>query len=157
MSSYHITSKEQMSFYFLTLNEIEPASVLDMGMFLKRIGAVSRSALDEKISEDILLDGVDFRGTPELPIYHPIYNHIFSSDQIDQQKYDVAVLLQPEDIFSRQEIRRLLRWCPKSVSLLLTDLDVRILQDIFPHTQMKALGVSAADHTAVQFHAIRRD
>ena len=47
-----VISDENMNYiFFQVINRIEAKRVLDVGMFLKRTGSVSRGMMDEKISE----------------------------------------------------------------------------------------------------------
>ena len=41
--------KNDIYIFFETMKQLEPHSILDIGMFFKRIGAVSRNAMDEEI------------------------------------------------------------------------------------------------------------
>lgn len=55
-----LNNQNDMYLYFQMINELQPDSVLDAGMFLKRAGSVSRQMMGCGISEDVRLDGIDF-------------------------------------------------------------------------------------------------
>ena len=55
-----LKNENDIYIYFETIAQLEPKTILDVGMFLKRIGSVSRKAMDGGVPEDVRLDGVDF-------------------------------------------------------------------------------------------------
>lgn len=62
------------------IDQLEPASVLDVGMFMKRAGFVARQVMDKELPRGIRLDGVDFFPEVSLPIWQGIYDHVFSCE-----------------------------------------------------------------------------
>ena len=91
-----ITNDNDIYVYFKLIEQLQPASILDVGMFLQRIGAVSRQAMSCEIPNNIYLEGIELFGENILPIYHKIYNKItllpdfsFADDNI----YDMAVCI----------------------------------------------------------------
>ena len=123
-----ITSKNDMYVYFETICEIEPENVMDFGMFLERIGAVSRQVLDGEIDPDVKLTGVRGEAIPELPVYTRIYDDTYETDDIPEKTYDLAVMLHPEGVFGDQEIDLMLSWCKAHAGILLTDENDRYLK-----------------------------
>jgi hypothetical protein len=104
-SSILITDDNDMYIYLKMIEQLQPQSVLDVGLFLQRIGAVSRQLMSCEIPADIYLDGIDLFGCT-LPVYRRIYNQIQSFPSFDfaaEQVYDLAMLihvnewLRPED------------------------------------------------------------
>lgn len=88
-----ITSGNDIYFYFEMLRQLSPKRVLDVGMFLKRIGAVSRQAMATELSSQIQLWGVDLFPEVPLPIYEQIYDEVlekesffYSRQKLMQQK-----------------------------------------------------------------------
>lgn len=49
-----ITDKDVMYIYSEVINQMEPQKILDVGMFYKAIGAVSRRILEMEVPEDCL-------------------------------------------------------------------------------------------------------
>lgn len=85
------------------IKQIEPKSVLDIGMFYKNIGAVSRRILDAELDKNCRLTGVCEETIENLPIYETIYDEIITDDSYDLEKhFDLAVLLaDPDAVESR--------------------------------------------------------
>ena len=83
---------------------------MDVGSFLKRIGALSRSVGDIELPEGLVLDAVDFGDAPKLPIYDTVYDGIFEKIPTDK-KYDLLMVLDiPDD-----PDKRALAKCAKSL------------------------------------------
>lgn len=96
MKDMIITNGTDIYVYFEVLHQLQPERVLDVGMFLKRIGAVSRAAMSCELPGGLVLDGID--AMPErIPVYGKIYDHIYENMDVWMQKsaadFDVAVML----------------------------------------------------------------
>lgn len=50
-----ITDKDVMYIYSEVINQMEPQKILDVGMFYKAIGAVSRRILEMEVPEIVIL------------------------------------------------------------------------------------------------------
>lgn len=124
-----ITSGNDIYFYFEMLRQLSPKRVLDVGMFLKRIGAVSRQAMATELSSQIQLCGVDLFSEVPLPIYEQIYNEVLEKESFFLQqtktfateKFDVAVALRVGELLAEQEKETLYRYLLQSVGGILTD------------------------------------
>ncbi|MGN0240808.1 MAG: hypothetical protein ACI4CS_03895 [Candidatus Weimeria sp.] len=87
------------SIYFSVINDIMPDTLLDIGMYLKRTGSVSRSAGGSEIKGQVTIDGVDVMPDIKCGIYQVIYDHIISIDDFISEvtsgafdkKYDLAI------------------------------------------------------------------
>ena len=101
-----VRDKNIMYIFCEVINQLEPESILDIGMFFKSIGGVSRQILGIEISDSIYITGVDTDKTNGLNVYSRVYNKIISKNaicedkkrcyqDINQQvkKYDLAILL----------------------------------------------------------------
>ena len=95
-----ITDKDVMYIYSEVINQMEPQKILDVGMFYKAIGAVSRRILEMEVPEDCHITGVETDSISGLNVYETIYNEIVSADDIDaliakcgHDEYKVAVFL----------------------------------------------------------------
>lgn len=101
-----VRDKNIMYIFCEVINQLESESILDIGMFFKSIGGVSRQILGIEISDSIYITGVDTDKTNGLNVYSRVYNKIISKNGIceDKQrcyqdinqkvkKYDLAILL----------------------------------------------------------------
>lgn len=105
-----VTDEDEIFTYFEVIRQLSPARILDVGMMLKRMGAVSRQAMHCAVPESARLDGVDFYPEVELPIYQTIYNHIYIATQLPDEFYNLSVCLgctAQQWIFSRQNLEYL--------------------------------------------------
>lgn len=96
---------DDISIYYNMINMVSPRTILDIGMFLKRIGAVSRRNLNAGIENKVILDGVDYMPDLKIPVMQKVYDNIFSVrdffDLASQESgingyYDLVVMLYPE-------------------------------------------------------------
>lgn len=53
-----ITDRNDIYLYFEWIKQTKPVNILDFGIFLQRIGAVSRQVMNCEIPKDIVLEGV---------------------------------------------------------------------------------------------------
>ena len=95
-----ITDKDVMYIYSEVINQMEPRKILDVGMFYKAIGAVSRRILEMEVPEDCYITGVETDSISWLNVYETIYDEIVLADDIDallakcgHDEYKVAVFL----------------------------------------------------------------
>ena len=84
--------------FYEIINDIKPEKVLDVGMFLKSVGSVSRKIMDKKIDENIWMKGVDFMPEVQFPVFQQIYDEIitiqsFLKQSDNKEKYDLGVFL----------------------------------------------------------------
>lgn len=119
-----LTNKNDMYIFFETIKQLEPANVLDLGMFLKRIGSISRKVKGSEVPETIGLDGVDFWQENKFPVWKNIYNHIFDAEQFLNQniekKYDLVILLGEEELEKKMDLTLILNQLTKYSKYLLT-------------------------------------
>lgn len=121
---YYITNQNDMYLYSEIIHQAEPHSVIDIGMFLKRIGALTRNIKDRSIPYDMILDGVDFAPEITAKIYEKVYDTIEpyplfrdtlpetvkESDRLYDNQYDLAFILGTEDFLEKNERTELLKW-----------------------------------------------
>ena len=125
-NTYYINDKTDIFFYFEIIRQTKALRILDIGMFLKRIGAVARQVGDAQMDPDILLDGLDDTNTPQLPIYKSIYHHIYhtpaeihtATDSSPGRMYDLAIMLHPEALFAHVDIQEIYERLPGSTKQL---------------------------------------
>lgn len=117
MQAGTITDADMIFFYMSMLDYLKPKRVLDIGMFLKRAGFISRQAMAMEISEEIVLCGVDVYPKDPLGIYERIYSQVIDRDTFfnemerylsaPEYRFDTAVLLGTGGILSEEEEKRL--------------------------------------------------
>lgn len=95
-----ITDEDVMYVYSEVISQIEPQKMLDVGMFYKAMGCISRQILDMKVSENCYITGVETDSMSGLNVYRTIYNEIVEMGDIDLliekcscNEYKVAVFL----------------------------------------------------------------
>ena len=81
-----VRDKNIMYIFCEVINQLEPESILDIGMFFKSIGGVSRQILGIEISDSIYITGVDTDKTNGLNVYSRVYNKIISKNGICEDK-----------------------------------------------------------------------
>lgn len=73
-----IVNQNDVYLYFEIIHQLKPEKVIDAGMFLKRIGAVSRQAMNAEIGTDIELCGIDVMPECSAGIYNVIYDKFWN-------------------------------------------------------------------------------
>ena len=121
-----IRNENDIYIYFEVITQLEPRKILDIGMFLKRIGSVARKVMDEELSEEIVLDGVDLFPEIDFPVWKHIYNKIYIVKDFlsisKEQNYNLAMLLGGKEIQIHQDLAKLIKVMSKHVRYLLTDI-----------------------------------
>lgn len=140
-----ITDMDEVFFCFEMLKNLSPDKVLDIGMFLKRIGAVSRQAMSHGISQDVYLCGVDFFSQYNLQVYEKVYDEIWDRETFCEKTghFDVALMLEVAEYISEEEWQRLGVYLPQRVTGVLADMRTAncfLTQGIVPAYQPVAVG-----------------
>ncbi len=71
-----LTNRSAIYIYFDLIKQLEPKRILDIGMFLKRTGSVSRKMMARQVPESVILDGIDFFPEMNFPVWNNIYNRV---------------------------------------------------------------------------------
>lgn len=126
-----ITDSDMMFYYFQMIQNSGPHTVLDVGMLLKRMGAVSRRAMSTEISEDIILCGIDLFPEYQMPIYEEVYDEIIPRDKffreytrfscVSGELFDIAVMLDVEQYLDRDDEEALWDYVFQSAGCIMTD------------------------------------
>lgn len=124
-----ITDADEIYYYFEMINSVTPQSVLDAGMFLKRIGAISRQAMSCEIPQSVRLYGIDFFPETKMAVYRNIYDEIVTKRQFfgreklpwEQPFFDVAVMLETENCLDEQENRELWSYVLQNAKSIMAD------------------------------------
>lgn len=133
-NQYERIDSDRAYTYFEVINDIEPESVLDIGMVLKRAGTVSRNIQGKEIDGRIRLDGVDFLPDVDAGVYSAIYNHIYAFYEFltsiktpdSFEKYDLIVAYDLADFLSTSGIglgENIVNFFRRRSSYMLTDSD----------------------------------
>ena len=121
---YYITDQNDMFTFFQVINQIEPVSVVDVGMFLKRIGGVSRNILDQTIDENLRLDAVEVIDNISLPVYDTIYNDIITLEKINSlQNPELVIMMRLTGILDDAELKHVVLWASENARYIVTDAD----------------------------------
>lgn len=120
-----ITNQNDIYIFFEIIKQIEPKSIIDLGMFLKRIGNISRQTANEEISGAVRMDAVDYLGDLQVPVYERVYNNIYNESAFlkSAATYELAVILRPERIVSREREECLWSHLKGKVPYVLTDCE----------------------------------
>jgi hypothetical protein len=117
-----LNAKTDISFLLRSVTQISPQSMLDIGMFLKRIGCISRHVLDDEIDSECILDGADCMPDIKVPVFHTIYDHILpledfltNTTSLEYQpfqinSYDLIAVMQPANIIPPQALAPMWEW-----------------------------------------------
>ena len=125
-----ITSSDILYIYCEIMEQLEPKKVLDIGMFYKAIGCVSRRILNKEVPECCFIEGVCIDKAETLGVYETIYDKIIDEkdfDELNENDFDLAVMLSDE--LSKADRVRFIRRVSESCSYLLTyEDDVTFLE-----------------------------
>ncbi len=139
-----ITDGTDIYVYYELIRQADPQSILDIGMFLKRCGAVSRQVMGLEISPKVHLDGAAFPGETDFPVYHRIYDTIYPSLKAVAESgihYDVATLFHVNEYLSAGEKYGLWKFLSEKTGILLADTaDTEFLN--FAAANLKAEGIT---------------
>ena len=120
-----LTNETDIYAYFEIIEEAQVNDILDVGMFLKRIGAVSRQIKDKELPQETKLTGVDFFEEISLPAWNKVYDEIYKGKEFftpkNQRKYELAVVMKAEQCLTRTESLQMWEWLSSHVSYIVTD------------------------------------
>lgn len=117
--SYQITDPNDIFLFFEVIERAQANSVIDIGAFLCRIGAVSRNVKDKAIPAKTRLDCIAPDSIPMFPVYSTIYNDI--SEELPDSDYELAIMLRPDGVYDREMISGIASWIKEHAGFLLTD------------------------------------
>lgn len=136
--------------FYEVIEQLEPESILDMGMFLKRVGSVSRKIMDREVPKEVVLDGVDFFPEVSFPIWNTIYNGIETAeeyfDRMDHKRYDLAAVFGIEELKKKISLADIAARVAKASKYVLVDqwlpewskqksfiraVDIKVEEDIY--------------------------
>lgn len=126
MEKYYVTKKNDIYVYFQLIKEIEPEKIVDIGMFLKRIGAISRNVLDNSIHEQIVMEGTDVEESPNTKICDTIYNRIYSLEDMLSMRCDttescLVMMMDLTDLYGGEKLDEISKWVSENAGYVLLD------------------------------------
>ena len=130
-----ITDREMITLYCGVIAQTGAGKVLDIGMFMKRIGAVSRSFQEFALPEDAQLYGVDLVGGRQ-PVYRTIYRQITDAENyrrdFEAEHFELGCILEISGLVDRRAYRDIWKWTAERVRYILTEDEemVRGLKDV---------------------------
>ena len=85
MARYDMT---KIQIYFEIINKIEPQSIIDASMYLKQIGAITRSFKTYEIPKNVYMVGIESEKTPVIiPELDNVYNSIQTVQAVKEDEY----------------------------------------------------------------------
>lgn len=158
---YMITDANDIYLYFDWIEKSKPTSVLDFGIFLQKIGAVSRQVMNCELPEDVVLDGVSMQEQIQ-PIYTVIYNNITnikSLSILDDKIYDLIYFLDMQNEY-REDIvpmpkEELWMWLLNHGKTIVTDTkDANFVAFMLNHTTCQAICLKDKQYPLIEGKAI---
>ncbi len=119
-----IVNQNDVYLYFEIIRQIKPERIIDVGMFLKRIGAVSRQAMGMEIGRNVELCGIDAMPECSAEVYSTIYDRIWSIKEFDgntEKKYTLAFMLRAGACLDDYDERCIVSRVAKETSYLVAD------------------------------------
>mgnify|MGYP006916049446 CR=1 FL=1 len=106
------TIPDDILIYFETIRDINPKSVIDVGLMLMRENVISRQAGDIHLPDGTMLCGLQTDSEEPFPIYHAVYDELYKSvpgKEFELMIYipektealDVALSIKSEHILTR--------------------------------------------------------
>lgn len=126
-----LANENDIYIFFEIIEQLEPKSILDLGMFLKRVGSVSRNIMNREMPCDIRLDGVDFFPEINFPVWNNIYDEIidyktyFGNNQ--NRKYDCTILLGTEELKKAVPFSEIIKAVEENTRYMLVSCDSEIM------------------------------
>lgn len=117
---------DEIRMYFEVINEIEPESILDMNMYLARLGAITRQYQDIYISDEIYMVGIDIPNKGKIAACSKIYDKIYEYGNIDfinWKQYELGTIfgMDMSEGISDKEIADIIKKTNKICKYLLVD------------------------------------
>lgn len=125
MKDYILKDCNDLFTYYEVINQMEAKCILDVGMFLKRVGSLTRNTVGECLPENAFLFGVDFAPEKEFPVWKHIYNRIQKiSDFLEEPSdmiYEIGVFLGMKGLLQENVLKELINKVRDSVEYVLID------------------------------------
>lgn len=120
-----LANENDIYIFFEIIDQMEPRSILDMGMFLKRIGSISRKVMNREVAKGIWLEGVDFFTETRFPVWENVYDEMIDYEVFfesrSNRRYDLTILLGVDEIQKKVSMPELLAKAEESSRYALID------------------------------------
>ena len=137
MNKMILTNETDIYTFFETIDKSEAGSILDVGMFLKRIGSVSRQVKEKEIPRDRILTGVDYFEEIQCPVWNNIYDKIYRPEEIfipeNNQRYELATVLHLHECVEEEKFYEMWEWLCGHVYYVLTDYNIDKVKDMIKY------------------------
>ncbi len=109
--------------YYYAIEQKEPTSVMDVGLFMQKIGMISRDFADYFIPDNVPLYGLDFEGKEYFPLYEKFYDKIFDFNEPDKVDItpELALFVNIKEFRGKYEPSRLYGWLKEHCDYLFTE------------------------------------
>lgn len=148
-----ITDDNDIYIYFQMIDQLQPASILDAGLFLQRIGAVSRQAMSCEIPAHIYIEGIELFGQTPLPIYNRIYNRITILPEFDfftDRIYDLAMCLHVNEWLHPDDRRFFWEYLITHARVILADTaDADFVNFVLENCRCEALNLEGQQYALI--------
>ncbi len=117
-----LTDPEEMMLYAAMINQIDADHILDIGMYMKRIGAVSRSFQEFYIEEEKDITGLEL--TPlRIPIEERLYQRIVPKDFFGEceDSFGLVFALHVKELMGSLEYIKMWQWLSGHAGYVITD------------------------------------
>ena len=118
--AYEITNQNDMFFFFEMVKRTEPDSILDIGLFLQRIGAVSRQVKNMEIPSETTCDGMPLSNQQFFPVSTAIYQSIVDLNSAGNY-YDMISIIGITDLISVEDEAQLWNWLSSHAHCVIAD------------------------------------
>lgn len=140
-----LTGETDIYTYFEIIDKTEADSILDVGMFLKRIGSVSRQVKDKEIPAYKKLVGIDFFPEIKCPVWNTVYDDTYKPNDFflsgNAQRYELAVVLQLEEHVRSEDVCILWKWLSTHVAYIFTDWRLAAISEMIEYRAVKEITV----------------
>lgn len=152
-----LKNENDIYMYFETIGQLEPQRVLDIGMFLKRIGSVSRKVMDRELPAEVCLDGIDLFPQLQFPVWDTVYdvrvslNRFFAEPK--ENRYDLAVFLGMDAVLLELPLSQLAEALPLCARYLLVDRFPQIWRECWSYALARDLKLEDSGYYLLDFGA----
>lgn len=95
----YITNKNDMAVFARCIEDVDADSILDVGMFFKRIGATARNLFSVFEHKSIILHGVSDKSNASLGLYTTLYDEVYK-EVPEHKMYDLTTMLRCSQIYT---------------------------------------------------------
>ncbi len=145
LNKYVINDEDDIYVFMKLIDEVKPGSILDVGMILKRVGAISRQVKNICIPENVLLTGIDIMPELKVKVYERIYDRIFLiedvKDILENEVFDLVSFIGIRDNLCKDGYKGLLESSIQHCRYLIIDYDNDFLKNYHDSGKIKILTI----------------